>query len=235
MSYCVNCGVELASSEKKCPLCQTPVLNPNSPWKEPRTRPYPEKVERVMSRIDRRYGAILGTLCLLIPVVVTTLTDLLTNHQFVWSPYVVGAIMCVFVFVLVPWFVLNKRYYLFILLDAIATTLYLAYISGETSDFSWFMPLALPLVIIAAVLAIIIVLVIKTKHLHGLYKPALLIDYFAVACVSVELLIDVYTTAMVSLSWSLIVFGSVAMLSAILVVIEKKQKLKERIRRRLFV
>ena len=28
MSYCVNCGVELAPSEKNCPLCGTPVINP---------------------------------------------------------------------------------------------------------------------------------------------------------------------------------------------------------------
>lgn len=235
MSYCVNCGVELAPSQKECPLCQTAVVNPNSPWKEPRTKPYPDKVERVMSRIDRRYGAILGTLCLLIPVVVTTVTDLLLNSEFVWSPYVVGAIMCAFVFILVPWFVLNKRYYLFILLDAIVSALYLAYISGATSDFAWFLPLALPLVVVAAVLAAIIVLVTKTKHLHGLYKPASIMDYFAVACVSVELLIDMYTTGSIALSWSLIVLATLAMLSVILVVIEKKQKLKESIRRRLFV
>ena len=29
MSYCVNCGVKLAKSEKKCPLCNTKVINPN--------------------------------------------------------------------------------------------------------------------------------------------------------------------------------------------------------------
>ena len=29
MSYCVNCGVKLASSERKCPLCNTVVYNPN--------------------------------------------------------------------------------------------------------------------------------------------------------------------------------------------------------------
>lgn len=28
MSYCVNCGVELELSAKKCPLCNTPVWNP---------------------------------------------------------------------------------------------------------------------------------------------------------------------------------------------------------------
>ena len=29
MSYCVNCGVELDNSLKKCVLCDTPVINPN--------------------------------------------------------------------------------------------------------------------------------------------------------------------------------------------------------------
>ena len=28
MSYCVNCGVELDDSAKKCALCDTPVINP---------------------------------------------------------------------------------------------------------------------------------------------------------------------------------------------------------------
>ena len=29
MSYCVECGVKLEQSLKICPLCQTPVVNPN--------------------------------------------------------------------------------------------------------------------------------------------------------------------------------------------------------------
>ena len=28
MSYCVNCGVKLDPSLKRCPLCNTPVINP---------------------------------------------------------------------------------------------------------------------------------------------------------------------------------------------------------------
>ena len=28
MSYCVNCGVELDATASFCPLCHTPVLNP---------------------------------------------------------------------------------------------------------------------------------------------------------------------------------------------------------------
>ena len=29
--YCIKCGVELADSEKSCPLCQTPVFHPQFP------------------------------------------------------------------------------------------------------------------------------------------------------------------------------------------------------------
>ena len=29
--YCIKCGVELADSEKRCPLCGTPVFHPDLP------------------------------------------------------------------------------------------------------------------------------------------------------------------------------------------------------------
>ena len=31
MSYCVNCGVELEKSEKRCPLCGVEGINPAQP------------------------------------------------------------------------------------------------------------------------------------------------------------------------------------------------------------
>ena len=36
MSYCVNCGVELSPSERRCPLCGTEVMNPRSPGRSRR-------------------------------------------------------------------------------------------------------------------------------------------------------------------------------------------------------
>ena len=48
--YCVKCGVELADSQRSCPLCQTPVYFPE--LSEDRERPYPKqnKPEIVNSR-----------------------------------------------------------------------------------------------------------------------------------------------------------------------------------------
>ena len=44
MSYCVNCGVELDSTAQACPLCHTPVFNPNELVDRKSPTPFP--VER---------------------------------------------------------------------------------------------------------------------------------------------------------------------------------------------
>ncbi len=91
MSYCVHCGVELAPSEESCPLCKTPVLDPNQPWSEPEERPYPERLEVVPTKIDHRYGAKLASLFLLIPMAAVLFSDLILDQHMTWSAYVLGA------------------------------------------------------------------------------------------------------------------------------------------------
>ena len=43
MSYCVNCGVKLEESLNKCPLCNTPVINPKGLKKMGLISPFPTK------------------------------------------------------------------------------------------------------------------------------------------------------------------------------------------------
>ena len=42
MSYCVNCGVRLDASLKKCPLCNTPVIHPNETAVPTSPSPFPD-------------------------------------------------------------------------------------------------------------------------------------------------------------------------------------------------
>ena len=118
MSYCVNCGVELADSETRCPLCGVEVVTPVKPWVEPKTPPYPERLERIMSRIDRRFFAGLLGVILLIPVCITLLIDLLANNGVTWSAYVVGGIT-VFFFVVVFLFCLFTTWSSFVLVCSV--------------------------------------------------------------------------------------------------------------------
>ncbi|MEF9895816.1 MAG: zinc ribbon domain-containing protein, partial [Clostridia bacterium] len=125
MAYCVECGVELAPSEKACPLCGTPVSHPSVPWREPDSYPYPKNVEELSRRINIRYGAHLATILLLIPIAVTLLVDLMEDGQMTWSSYVLGAGLCLFCIVLLPFYVKQAKPYLFLLIDILAVGLYL--------------------------------------------------------------------------------------------------------------
>ena len=75
MSYCVNCGVELAETEKKCPLCDTEVINPHSPWKEPEDPPFPTNYE-VAKPVNRGKVATFIAILLLIPILLLCLATL---------------------------------------------------------------------------------------------------------------------------------------------------------------
>lgn len=235
MSYCVNCGVELAPSEKVCPLCDTPVINPNEKVKSDEYRPYPKQVEKVMQKVDRRFGVLLGTLILAIPLTVTLLADMIISHRFSWSLYVAGALMCIFVFVLLPFLFEKKRPFLCLSTDAVALLIYLAVISYETARMSWFLPLALPLVAIVYVCVSLMVAAGNSKRLHGLYKPAMDVGIGALGTVLIEMVFDNFLHGGFVISWSLIVLIVGIIIFFILITIEKKQKLKDEIRRRLFL
>ena len=53
MSYCVNCGVKLASSERVCPLCNTKVINPNI-MESDITSNYPDRLDSIKN-INLKY------------------------------------------------------------------------------------------------------------------------------------------------------------------------------------
>ena len=57
--YCVKCGVELADSERKCPLCLTPVYMPGI--SDDPERPYP-KFDKPDPTEGEGYGLLYGHL-----------------------------------------------------------------------------------------------------------------------------------------------------------------------------
>mgnify|MGYP000567988434 CR=1 FL=1 len=85
MSYCVNCGVELDDSAKKCALCGAPVLNPylDEP-EEALPPPYPDRLA-LPEGTNRRYIAFLVSMVLLIPNLICGVANLLILDSGVWS------------------------------------------------------------------------------------------------------------------------------------------------------
>lgn len=234
MSYCVNCGVELAPSEKKCPLCGVEVVNPKSPYRQPKNMPYPRRLEKVVSAADRRFGVTLASLLLIIPVVIPLLTDMIMNKAVTWSSYVVGASACLFVFGLVPFLFAKPRPYLFWLFDSLAATGYIALIGYMTADFRWFWPLGLPLCVAVSLCSLLGMAVIRRRKWSWPYKTAGIVAVFGILSVLVDFIIYYNRLPKQSIHWSLFVVAPCIVIGLIMISLEKRQKLRDEIKRRLF-
>lgn len=232
MSYCVNCGVELAESERVCPLCAAPVINALDPWKEPKAYPYPKTLERVEKKIDRRYGVILATILLLVPVIVSVMTDVLLSGRVSWSWFVIGGGGCFFVWVLLPFVFTGKNMYRNLFFDVLAALLYLFLIDVNTQG-TWFLPVALPIALLVGGCAFIVLY--TARHANWLCSAGVVSMLIGVVCVGVECTLDYFVSREIHLFWSLIVFVSLGLIAFAFWFVDRKKKLKEEIHKRLFV
>lgn len=234
MSYCVHCGVELAPSEKACPLCRTPVLNPVCPWEKPEKMPYPDRVEDIMRHIDLKYGRRLAMMVLLIPSLVVLAVNLLSSHTVSWSLYVIGALACLYTWGLVPFFYRFKRPYAYITLDFIMLALYLLLIALMTDGMLWYWMLALPVLLSVGAVCQMISLAVRRLEWQPLVRAAVVCLLMAIFLVTLDLLADRYM-GHIFLNWSVYAGLPLVVLGGIFFTLEKKKGLKSTIKKHLFI
>lgn len=154
MSYCVNCGVKLDPSLKYCPLCNTPVINPHDLSKMQPVSPFPKEKGQV-EVVRRKDLAILLSVSLTAAGLCSLLLNLLVFRQHLWSLYVIGA--CVLIWVMsIPAVIYTKLpIYLSLLFDGLAVMLYQFLIGFNTTNHSWFFGLSLPITALCTLAAIL--------------------------------------------------------------------------------
>lgn len=233
MSYCVNCGVELAPSEKSCPLCHVEAINPASPWQEPSVRPYPRRADKIIDQVNRSYSAGLASMFLLIPTVITLLVDILSNGHIGWSAYVAGGCFLAFVIILVPLLFKKPNAYICILLDALALLSYLGFIAASGGK-DWFFNLALPIVIASTLFCMLIAVMICYKKLSFLIRAGGVLLTAALLCVVLDVIINLFGSGIFRLVWSPYAAAPCVIFGVMLFYTERHQALREKIRRRLF-
>lgn len=239
MSYCVNCGVELNDSEKKCPLCGTIVLNPNLFGKEESQAipPYPPREDYLLLSENRRLTLILMTLVFLLPAAVCLLVDSMTSSALSWSYYVAGGMVTMWVFMAPPIFWRKSKGIIgFILLDAAVLLLYLAFVEYLSNPVKpWFISLAFPVVILFTVLVVAFVWAIQS----GRYRRTVLTGVFfvqmALGSALLEILIDWYRFEKVSLDWSLITATVFLIVAVFFFVVARKRDLKESLQKKMHI
>ncbi len=236
MSYCVNCGVELAPAEKKCPLCGVQVINPVAPVSDfPTSKSYPARMEKISKKIDRKYFASLASILLMIPLLITVIVDLITGDGLSWSLYVIGALFLLFVWGAFPFFFPKIHVFLFTVLDGIVLIVFvfgIAFVSGG----DWFLPLGLPISSSVVLLALgLATLFCGKKHrVAGLSKLAAVLFASGLLTVSIELILDAYRKVSIIPEWSLYAFVPCVFLGLCAAVLQHRRNFKEQIKKRLF-
>jgi hypothetical protein len=235
MSYCVNCGVELQKSELRCPLCGTEVINPNEQKEEKPLRPYPAHVEHLDKNIDRRYIASFISLLLLIPLFTTMLANILVSKQLSWSYLVLGGELVVFTVFLLP-MIARMPKILYAVIDASAISILLLLIRVLTqSSWRWFLLLGLPITMIACVMCWFFALMASPKC----KIPVLIRFTFALTCVglfvvAVEFLLGLYQNVIAWPTWSLYVLFPCLVLASSLLLLNRRARVKEEIKKRFY-
>ena len=232
MSYCVNCGVKLDSSLDSCPLCHTPVINPNEPEHIKKAHPYPTEKGQVDS-VRRSDVAILTIIVLLATSLSCLLLNLYVFTGIMWSLFIIG--VCILLFVLlIPLIIYTKvPAYVSILFDGIALGFFLYLITFNTPGIGWFTTLALPIVVLLTILAEVFVLLLRAFPVSFISTALYVFVEIAMFCSGLELLICHFTGSPLRLTWSAIILTVCSVIAIMLITVLCVRRLREAIRRRL--
>jgi len=234
MSYCVNCGVELEAHMPRCPLCNTPVLNPNAPdfTKNNTPYPYPQKKGQV-DTVKRTDLAVLISVILMGTAFACGMLNLLVYQQNHWSFYVIGACILLWIF-FTPMMLYRKMSpYVTILLDAVAVTLYIGIVAYEFPKADWYFELAIPLVAILTIMIEIFTFIQLRISRSIMVRATVVFSEIAVFFVILELLLRNYQERRLYITWSSIILTCCAVIIAALLTIIARSRLREELRRRM--
>lgn len=232
MSYCVNCGVELDASSRVCPLCNTPVWNPNEIPKMASVTPFPSDKAQV-EEIRRADFGWLVSMVVLATAVTCGILNWLVFRGSLWSLAVIGACVVLWV-ILFPLVIYHKwSPHLYILLDGAAVILYLYMIARMIEKYEWFKGLGMPIALYGtAVLELLAFAQIRLPK--GILTGGL---YFFTAigalCVGIEIIIDDYLEGPIKLGWSAVVFTVCFIIDIAIITTLSRRRLREAVRRRL--
>ena len=235
MSYCVNCGVKLEQSLQTCPLCHTPVINPNDPHTQIASCSYsafPQKSGEVELARQKDAGIWL-TIVLAASALTCFILNITTFQSNRWSLPVIGACILLWVF-FCPKMLYSKFPLAFCLAaDALCIIGYEYFLSTLTSSDHWFYQLALPTTIMTGSLILIYILLYRLVSRAVLATVLYFFIEVGILNVGIEILIDRFLGLPFKLGWSAIVLSVCTVISVALIAVLSIARLRNTVRKRL--
>lgn len=229
MSYCVHCGVELDDTAQSCPLCSTPVQDPLTPRDTTSPRPYSTRYVPVEPPSKTEVALLLSVMLVSVSVA-CALLNLFFKPQRLWSLYVVGASITLWLWMVLPLLVRKTPVWVRLLLDGLAVAVYVFLISLDLDGMGWFLGLALPIILTGTALALALSFWLKGRSL--LTTLTVLLGAAGLYCLAIEFFVDFYLTALWRPGWSVVAAAICATIMVVLIVVRRVPGLREQARRR---
>lgn len=232
MPYCVHCGVKLDDDAKRCPLCGTPVIDPNLVRESAAEPVFPTQAGEVKP-VSRGEAALLITVILASVSAACGALNLFLRAEQVWSLYIIGAMAMLWLWFVPPLMDRKMGRFLRLLLDTAAIALYVLIIALVNHGLSWYKGLALPIVLTTGAAALFLALVLPGRSI--LSKTALLLGTAGGYALLLELLIDRFLTGEWEPGWSLVTVAICAAIIVPLIIVRRVPSLREEARRRFHI
>lgn len=230
--YCMKCGVKLADSQEKCPLCGLRVYHPDLPAPSGE-KSFPQGSLPPQPAKSQVFSAA-ATIIFLLPLLLVLFADLNSTGSITWSGYVVGALLVGYVIVILPIWFSNPNPVIFVPCGCSAVLLYLLYIDLVTPN-SWFMSFVFP---VGG--AITLILSAMVTLLHYLKKGRLYIIgggmmAFGGTFLLSEFLMSYTFASARFIGWSVYPCGTLFLLGSTLIFLAICRSAREAAHRRFFI
>lgn len=230
--YCIKCGVELADSEKNCPLCGTAVYHPDIYIKHTPS-PYPD-VHDPKKKFSRKGIIFILSLICVIPVIVLLLVDLKINPGVTWSGIANLGIALFYATAVLPLWFDRPNPVIFVPVDLILAGGYLLYINEYLGD-DWFLSLAFPVCGTFLVICTAATALFKYLRRGRLYIWGGLMFALGGACVLIEFFIHITFSYSRMFLWSLYPAGALALIGIAFIVLAVCKPLRESLGKKFFI
>lgn len=223
MPYCPKCGVQVKKNRPSCPLCSFPIPNVEEPEENSIQR---EKhllnryrIKQAENRRRWKEARVFVYMGIAFSLIVLSLIFGIQDYYFSgalgWSQYVIVSNLAVIVFFFfllrfIPGFLLN------FLGLGITTGVFLYILDSLNGTIGWFWNLGLVICINTMIWLFILRLMIRHTRRRGLNIPAYSLAAGALACISLELIRDLYYGVSLHLTWSIPVITTLFPLAGIL-------------------
>lgn len=228
--YCIKCGVCLAESEKRCPLCGTVVFNPevelpNAEKQYPNDK-YPKNALRPNAWL------FFATTVSFVALAIVFACDYNINNAVTWSGIVGGAFCTLYSALVLPFWFSKPNPAIFVPIFFLLTGGYLWYLN-VTLGGNWFLTLAFPIVCFVGLVTTAMATLLHYLKKGRLYVYGGGIILFALLPLLIEFLLFV-TFKMPVIWWSLFPLSVLFILGAGLIFLGICRPAKEALERKFF-